>query len=337
MPRGRGQVLQGVNPTFRARPVRRRATVSDPTAMRTFLVVNPESAGGTTGRRWPEIRAEVLRALGDGAEHAFTERPMHAAALTAEALRSGFRRIVAVGGDGTLNEVVNGFFQAGSPVPPDACLALVPRGTGGDFRRTFGLNGSLRETCARLTGDVRPLDVGRVRFTRTDGTPGERYFVNVASFGVSGQVDRAVNASSKVLGGKVSFFLASVRTLVGWRDQTVRIRVDGGPEETLAITTLAVANGQYFGGGMRVAPEADPSDGQLDVTIWSGYHLKDFALKSASVYDGRHVRWAGTRTLRCRRLEATSDEEVLLDVDGEQPGRLPATFEVLAGALRIQA
>jgi len=251
--------------------------------MRTFLVVNPESAGGATGRRWPEIRAEVVRALGDGAEHAFTERPMHAAVLTAEALRSGFRRIVA-----------------------------------------------------RLKAEVRPLDVGRVRFTRPDGSSGERYFVNVASFGVSGQVDRAVNSGTKVLGGKVSFFLASVRTLLRWRDQAVRIRVDGGPVEALAITTLAVANGQYFGGGMRVAPEADPSDGQFDVTIWSGYHLKDFALKSASVYDGRHVRWAGTRTLRCRVLEASSDEEVLLDVDGEQPGRLPASFELLPGALRLQ-
>jgi YegS/Rv2252/BmrU family lipid kinase len=304
--------------------------------MRTFLVVNPQSAGGTTGRRWPEIRAEVLRAVGDGAEHAFTERPMHAAALTAEALKSGFRRIVAVGGDGTLNEVVNGFFQDGSGAPADACLALVPRGTGGDFRRTFGLNGSLRECCQRLAGEVRPLDVGRIRFTRPDGSPGSRYFVNVASFGVSGKVDQAVNSGSKALGGKVSFFIASVRTLLGWRDQQVRIRVDGGPEESLAITTLAVANGQYFGGGMRVAPEADPSDGQFDVTIWSGYHLKDFALKSASVYDGSHVRWAGTRTLRCRRLEAASDEEVLLDVDGEQPGRLPASFELLPGALRIQ-
>ena len=304
--------------------------------MRTFLVVNPESAGGATGRRWPEIHAEVLRALGGSAEHAFTERPMHAAALTAEALRQGFRRIVAVGGDGTLNEVVNGFFQTGSGVPPDACLALVPRGTGGDFRRTFGLNGSLRETCARLRGEVRPLDVGRVRFTGPDGNPGERYFVNVASFGVSGQVDRAVNSGSKLLGGKVGFFVASVRTLIGWRDQAVRIRVDGGPEEALLITTLAIANGQYFGGGMRVAPEADPSDGQFDVTVWSGYHLKDFALKSASVYDGSHVRWAGTRTFRCRRLEATSEEEVLLDVDGEQPGRLPATFELVAGALRLQ-
>ncbi|HEY1417132.1 MAG TPA: diacylglycerol kinase family protein [Myxococcaceae bacterium] len=298
--------------------------------------MNPQSAGGATGRRWPEIRAEVLRAVGDGAEHAFTERLMHAAALTAEALKSGFRRIVAVGGDGTLNEVVNGFFQDGSGAPADACLALVPRGTGGDFRRTFGLNGSLRESCQRLAGEVRPLDVGRVHFTRPDGSPGTRYFVNVASFGVSGKVDQAVNSGSKALGGKVSFFIASVRTLLGWRDQRVRIRVDGGPEESLAVTTLAVANGQYFGGGMRVAPEADPSDGRFDVTIWSGYHLKDFALKSASVYDGSHVRWAGTRTLRCKRLEAASDEEVLLDVDGEQPGRLPATFELLPGALRIQ-
>jgi YegS/Rv2252/BmrU family lipid kinase len=304
--------------------------------MRTFLVVNPESAGGATGRRWPEILAEVLKAVGDGAEHAFTERPMHAAALTAEALRQGFRRIVAVGGDGTLNEVVNGFFQTGGEVPPDACLALVPRGTGGDFRRTFGLNGSLRETCARLCGEVRPLDVGKVRFTRADGTAGERYFVNVASFGVSGQVDRAVNSGSKLLGGKVAFFMASIRTLAGWRDQRVRLRVDDGPEESLGITTVAVANGQYFGGGMKVAPDANPSDGQLDVTIWSGYHLRDFVLKSGSVYDGRHVRWAGTRTLRCRRLEATSDEEVLLDVDGEQPGRLPASFTVLPGALRLQ-
>ena len=305
--------------------------------MQTFLVVNPQSAGGQTGRRWPEIRAEVLRAVGEPAEHAFTDRPMHAAALTAEALRAGFRRIVAVGGDGTLNEVVNGFFQVEGGPPADACLALVPRGTGGDFRRTFDLNGSLRETCARLTCQARPLDVGRVRFTGPDGTPAVRYFVNVASFGVSGRVDQAVNSSSKVLGGKVSFFLASVKTLIGWRDQSVRIRADGGAEESLRITTLAVANAQYFGGGMRVAPEANPSDGLFDVTVWSGYGLTDFALKARSVYDGSHVRWKGTRTFRCKALEASSDEEVLLDVDGEQPGRLPARFEVLPGALRLQA
>jgi YegS/Rv2252/BmrU family lipid kinase len=309
--------------------------------MRTFLVVNPKSASGETGRRWPEIHAEVLRTLGE-ADYAFTERPMHAADLTATALREGYRRIVAIGGDGTINEVVNGFFRHPGGVPPDARLALIPRGTGGDFRRTFGMEGGLREACSRLAvgpgGELtRPLDVGRVRFTTPEGATAERYFVNVASFGVSGRVDRAVNTSSKLLGGKASFFLASVKTLFGWRDQAVRIRVDGGAEEALSITTLAVANGQYFGGGMRVAPEANPSDGLLDVTVWSGYGLSDFALKARSVYDGSHVRWKGTRTFRCKTLEASSDEEVLLDVDGEQPGRLPARFEVLPGALRLQA
>ena len=309
--------------------------------MRTFLVVNPKSASGETGRRWPEIHAEVLRTVGE-AGHAFTERPMHAAELTATALREGYRRIVAIGGDGTVNEVVNGFFRHPGGVPPDSRLALIPRGTGGDFRRTFGLEGGVREACSRLSvgreGErVRPLDVGRVRYTTPDGGNGERYFVNVASFGVSGRVDKAVNASSKVLGGKASFFLASVKTLLGWRDQRVRVRVDGGAEEALEITTLAVANAQYFGGGMRVAPDADPSDGLLDVTVWSGYGLSDFAFKARSIYDGSHVRWKGTRIFRCKGLEASSEEEVLLDVDGEQPGRLPARFEVLPGALRLQA
>jgi YegS/Rv2252/BmrU family lipid kinase len=305
--------------------------------MRTFLVVNPQSANGETGRRWPEIQAQVLRVVGGAAEHAFTERPMHAATLAARALQDGYRQIVVVGGDGTINEVVNGFFQVPGGPPADASLSLVPRGTGGDFRRTFDLDGGLREACRRLQKEaVSPLDVGRVRFTATDGSQAERYFVNVASFGVSGRVDRAVNETSKALGGRFSFFVASVKALSRWRDQTVRVRVDGGPEEALRITTLAVANARYFGGGMMVAPQADPCDGLFDVTVWSGYRLKDFALKSRSIYDGTHIRWSGTRTFRCQTLEATSGEEVLLDVDGEQPGRLPARFDLLPRALHLR-
>ena len=305
--------------------------------MRTFLVANPQSANGETGRRWPEIQAEVLRVLGGTADHAFTERPMHAASLTARALEEGYRRIVVIGGDGTVNEVVNGFFQVPGGPPADASLSLIPRGTGGDFRRTFDLDGRLKEACLRLREEMlRPLDVGLVRFTAPDGRQGERYFVNVASFGASGRVDRKVNETTKALGGRVSFFLGSVKALAGWRDQAVRIRVDGGEEQPLEVTTLAVANARYFGGGMKVAPQADPSDGLFDVTVWSGYRLKDFALKARSLYDGTHTRWSGTRTFRCRRLEATSAEEVLLDVDGEQPGRLPATFDILPGAIQLR-
>lgn len=304
--------------------------------MRTFLVVNPRSANGETGRRWPDISAAVLKTLGDVGT-AFTDAPMHAASLTAKALEAGYRCIVAVGGDGTLNEVVNGFFQAKGGPPADASLAFIPRGTGGDFRRSFGWTGDVRAACARIHGEAtRPLDVGRVSFIGPDGRAGQRYFVNVASFGVSGQVDREVNRASKGLGGKATFFLASVKAMWRFRDQRVRLRADGGAWTEERITTVAVANGQYFGGGMRVAPTADTRDGQFDVTVWSGYTLLDFALKSRRIYDGTHVTLPGTRTFRARLLEAESDEEVLLDVDGEQPGRLPVRMELLAGALRLR-
>ncbi len=268
---------------------------------------------------------------------AFTESPLHAAKLTAKALADGYQCIVAVGGDGTLNEVVNGFFQVPGGPPADATLAIIPRGTGGDFRRTFGWSTSLRSACARIhAGQTRPLDVGRVSFLDAEGKAQQRYFVNVVSFGVSGQVDREVNRASKGLGGQVTFFLASVKAMWRFQDQAVRLRADGGKWEELSITTVAVANCQYFGGGMRVAPTADPGDGQFDVTVWSGYTLKDFALQSRRIYDGTHVALAGTRTFRARTLEAESEEEVLLDVDGEQPGRLPVKVELLPSALRLQ-
>src|SRR5271165_230327 len=304
--------------------------------MRTFLVVNPRSGNGDTGRRWPDILATACSAMGDVGS-AFTESPLHAADLTAKALADGYQCIVAVGGDGTLNEVVNGFFQVEGGPPPEATLAVIPRGTGGDFRRTFGWGTSLRGACARIHGgQTRPLDVGRVSFLDADGRPQQRYFINVVSFGVSGQVDREVNRASKGLGGKATFFLASVKAMWRFKDQHVRLRADAGKWEELSITTVAVANCQYFGGGMRVAPTADAGDGQFDVTVWSGYTLKDFALKSRAIYDGTHVELAGTRTFRARLLEADSDEEVLLDVDGEQPGRLPAHVELLPSALRLQ-
>ena len=304
--------------------------------MRTFLVVNPMSGAGDTGRRWPDILSTACSAMGEVGS-AFTQSPLHAAQLTAKALADGYQCIVAVGGDGTLNEVVNGFFLVPGGPPPGATLAIIPRGTGGDFRRTFGWSTSLRGACARIrAGQTRPLDVGRVSFVDGEGRPQTRYFVNVVSFGVSGQVDREVNRASKGLGGRATFFLASVKAMWRFRDQRVRLRADGGKWEELSITTVAVANCQYFGGGMRVAPMADAGDGQFDVTVWSGYTLKDFALKSRSIYDGSHVELAGTRTFRARTLEAESDEEVLLDVDGEQPGRLPVKVEVLPSALRLQ-
>lgn len=306
--------------------------------MKRFFVVNPGSANGQTGRKWAELRAAIVRRLGS-CEHAFTSGPMDAVRLTRQALMNGYDCIAGVGGDGTANEVVNGFFQDGHPINPKAALAIIPRGTGGDFRRTFNWNADFDSAIARLeTPTTIPLDVGRLEYETNDGKRGTRYFVNVCSFGVSGLVDQEVNSHSKMLGGKLSFMLGSARAMLKYEDRRVRVMVDDRPPEEVDVTTLAVANGRYFGGGMKVAPDANPSDGLFDVTLWSGYKLSDFALKSRALYDGGHVNLKGTRRFRCSRLHAASVEgkEVLLDVDGEQPGRLPCSVEILPAALRLK-
>ena len=304
--------------------------------MKTFFVVNPKSANGATGKRWGELAAFIARSLSDfGVE--FTQGPMDAVAITQRALDMGYECVVAVGGDGTINEVTNGFFRDGKAINSAAALGVLPRGTGGDFRKTFAWDDDFEKAVFRLkTPETRPFDVGRVQFAAHDGTPRTRYFANICSFGVSGLVDEEVNATSKVFGGKASFMWASLKALTKYRDMPIRVSFDGAPAELLSVTTLAVANGQYFGGGMKVAPSADVSDGWFDVTIWSGYGLSDFVLKSAGVYSGAHVNWKGTRTLRCRELTAECEDRVLIDCDGEQPGKLPCTVTLLPAAIRLK-
>lgn len=307
-----------------------------------FLVVNPRSAHGGTARHFDDILQAVRGSVGD-CDHAFTERALHASELTRQALRAGHRLIVAVGGDGTINEVVNGFFEPSAPgepprkISPTAALAVLPRGTGGDLRRSIGLDGDLSRSAARLRGTAALVDVGRVDYTNDRGIPESRFFINVAEVGVGARVVEIANRSSKVLGGKLTFMLASLRALAGWRDLRVRASFDGAAPEDLSITTLAIANGRYFGGGMMVAPEALLDDGRFHVTIWSGYGLSDFVLKSGSMYDGSHVRLKGTRTRTARTVEVTGaiPENAGVEVDGERIGTLPASFSLLPAALHL--
>jgi len=310
--------------------------------LKPFLVVNPRSANGATARHFDGIAQAVRGAVGE-IEHAFTEKAMHAADLTREALRKGHDRIIAVGGDGTVNEVVNGFFhparpgEPAIPIRPGAMLALLPRGTGGDLRRSIGLDGDLASCAARLKGECAAVDVGRVDYVTDNGKAASRYFMNVGEVGVGARVVEIANRSSKRLGGKMTFMLASLRALAGWRDLRIRVSFDGGPVEELTVTTLAIANGKYFGGGMMVAPEARLDDGQFHVTIWSGYGLSDFVFKGGSMYDGSHVNLKGTRTRTARtvRVEAAEDDPVGIEVDGERLGHLPATFTLIPGALLL--
>jgi len=261
---------------------------------------------------------------------------MDAIRLTRWALRGGYNCIVAVGGDGTLNEVVNGFFDEKGPIAPDACLAVLPRGTGCDFRRTFGWTLKLDEAFERIRlAKTVPVDVGFLECEGVDGKPHSRYFINECSFGVSGEIVKRANETTKALGGKMSFMLASLRVFMRYADKEVELCMDGGNFERRPITTLTVANGAYFGGGMKVAPEANVRDGLLNVTLWSDYGLSDFVWKNRSIYSGAHTRFSRTQQYTCKALTARSKEEVLIDCDGEQPGKLPCSIRVLPQSIRL--
>ena len=298
-------------------------------------VVNPKAAGGATGRQWPRLAKLIGTTLGQFTP-VFTARRGDGITLARQAIEDGAELVVSVGGDGTHNEVLNGLFDAEGLRNPRARMAVVPAGTGGDLRRSLGLSEKQREVTEGLGSGPRCIDVGRLEFTADDGAPGTRFFLNVSSCGVSGKVVEVVNSSGKWLGGKLSFAIGSARALAGYRDQPIRLRLDGGPPRDLSITALAVANGQYFGGGMRVAPAAEMDDGVFDVTIWKGFTLADFVLKSASLYSGSHLSLPGVESHRARRVEADSPEVVLIDLDGERPGRLPAVWQVLPAALWLQ-
>jgi YegS/Rv2252/BmrU family lipid kinase len=301
------------------------------------LIVNPASANGRTGRRFDAVARAVRAAIGDF-EALFTHGRGDAVRLAGEAADQGAKLVVAVGGDGTASEVIDGLLHR--PRDPDLRFGLIPRGTGGDFRRSAGIPADLEGAARLLAGrGAHAIDLGRITFTGHDGRRQVRHFANVAGGGISGLVVQRVESGSKVLGGKLSFMIASARALVGWRDQPVRWRADGGAWIEQRVTALSVCNGGWFGGGMRVAPEARMDDGLFDVVVWSGLGFKDFLTKKRMLYDGRHVTLPNTRVLRAREVEVEPLEgaRVLLDVDGEQPGVLPARFTILPAALRLRA
>jgi len=308
-------------------------------------IVNPRSGGGRTGRAWRVISETIEKELGPVRAH-FTGGPatphyLPAAELTREALRAGAQLVIAVGGDGTIDEVVNGFFENGVAINPEAHLAVLNAGTGGDFRRTFDLPEDAAEGVKRIaSGTTRRIDIGKLTFVAQDGQETTRYFNNIASFGLSGETVRAVNNATwqKSLGGNFAFTWATLMTAWRHKPQPVKIETDDGFETVANIGLTAVANGRYFGSGLKVAPDAEPDDGLFDVVIMRDMKFMDLLTGSGNLRDGTHVNGPKVQVVRARTVTATAlgPEPVLIDVDGEGPGRLPARFEMMPGALTLR-
>ncbi|MCZ7588605.1 MAG: diacylglycerol kinase family lipid kinase [Gaiella sp.] len=295
------------------------------------FLVNPASANGSTGRRWPEL-ARRAAAAGLEGDTLFSERPGHLAELARKAALGGAGLLVVVGGDGSVHEVANGL--VGLAGQPD--VALVPRGTGWDFSRTFGISRTIDEAVrVALEGDVRTIDLGRVSYRAWDGTDATAHFANVASAGMSGAIAKRANETTKALGGRASYLWAIFAVFSGWQASEIELSVDG-ERRSGRMFDVVVANGRFFGGGLRICPDAKPDDALFDVLTIGNVTKRDLVLTVPKIYRGTHLPHPKAELLRGTTVSVTSDTPLPIELDGEQPGTTPVTFDVVPQALRLK-
>jgi diacylglycerol kinase (ATP) len=300
--------------------------------VRLVAIVNPASGRGQATQAWNSLQNH----LGFSAQLLVTRHRGHATELTAQAIRDGADIVVAVGGDGTINEIVNGFFDQDAPVPGDVALGILPHGTGSDLQRMLRLPVEAGRA-ARLIQARKPrqIDVLKVRFTLPDGQPALRYSINVTSFGMGGSVAARVGNSSKYFGGKISFAAATVRAALSFGGNVVGMQVDNGAPIELNVTNVAIGNGQYHGAGMLACPRAVIDDGFLDVTVIPFMRLSELVRNLPLLYNGRIYAHPKVRFFRGRCVRADSRQTTLVEIDGESLGRLPVEISIVPRAIRL--
>jgi diacylglycerol kinase (ATP) len=306
---------------------------------RPLVIVNPKAGGGFSERK----SARLMGALSDGLgelDVEFTTGPMHAFELARAGAEADRRVVVAFGGDGTISEVAGGLLTARAAGADRTEMGIIPRGTGGDFRRTVELPSDVAEA-ARHVRDrpARLIDAGRVTFTTPSGDRGVRHFVNMASFGFSSAVAARANSSSKTFGPKVAFVGATVRTLLGHDNTEVFLELDGGPPQRRLLMLGAAGNGRFFGGGMKICPEAKLDSGELSFVVVGDFGMFKVLGNLHRLFAGTHltledVSSTAAKVIRAAPVEAS--QIIPIELDGETPGRLPATIEVLPRALPLR-
>jgi diacylglycerol kinase (ATP) len=308
------------------------------------VIVNPESASGATRDVWPGIASELATHFGAFTPK-FTTQAGEGIELAAGAARKGAKLIIACGGDGTISEVANGILSVGS----DAELGILPSGTGGDFRKTIGIPARAAGAARILRdGQTRVIDVGKITFTNDDGELESRYFLGVASFGLSADVVARVKEGGpdwlptkgpKWLTGRLSFGVAMLQTAVKKSATRVVVQLDDDPARHMTVANLCIANARYFGGGMKIAPNAKLADGKFDIVSIGDLGAARILANAPRLYLGAHLSMSQVgHALAAKVIARPVDEKQSIDieVDGEIPGHLPATFQILPKALRVR-
>lgn len=304
-----------------------------PSPPKAAAIVNPRSANGRTEELWPEIAAALHEVLGEF-RFVLCKRPGHATELAREALHGGCNLIVSVGGDGTHNEVINGFFEGERRINPKAVMAILPQGTASDFARTLGIGDTEQAIAQLAAGEIVLADVGRVHFQDEFGGPAIRHFLNVAHFGLGGTVAERANEGSKAVGGSFPYFVASLKTFVEFDKPLLRLQIDDHKIEERCIDVI-VANGRYFGGGIEVSEDVRLDDGRFEVYVVGDLSRGEALAALTRLYGGTVDEIDQVRHFRAKRVCVESEERVRVNLDGENPGYVPARVKLLPAALRL--
>lgn len=300
-----------------------------------FFLVNPTAGNGSTGSTWPGIAAYLREKIGDFETH-LTSRPLDARRQAAMAVERGVRKLICVGGDGTLNEVINGVMDFDEALAGEIKVGFFPNGTGCDLAKTLAVPRDVKEAVRVFSeGETIAMDIGRISYADHNGEDSVRYFHNIASLGLGGEVVRKVNRTSKRFGPFWSFIWATLITIFTYEKKRCLFSVDGAAPRESVIWHIAVANGQFQGGGMWVAPDAGVEDGIFDITVVGDMTLPRVLMNLHNLYNGRIKSVRDVECLRGKTVEVSSREKVFLDVDGEEPGTLPVRMEIVPGAINM--
>jgi diacylglycerol kinase (ATP) len=300
-----------------------------------FVILNPVSGAGRTGRKRDEIFSGLRKELGLRITDYVTDEPQDAMDAAKQAIKDGYNFIIGVGGDGTIQEIINGILCAASG-HSGCTLGIISSGTGHGFAQSIGLPKSIEDQIAVIRrGRTVRTDVGLVTFVKNDGTKADRYFINECQAGIGGEVVRRVENGRKQMGGFLTFGSVALRTALRYREKEIRVTIDGRTVFNGPLIGLIAANGAYTGGGMNLAPAANISDGYLDVVLIHEQSVGRRLINFSRIYSGNHLRSPKFSAHRGKRIQLFSDDKVPFEADGELLGNLPCTISVVHDAVMI--
>jgi YegS/Rv2252/BmrU family lipid kinase len=300
-----------------------------------LAIINPASNGGRTAKNWPKFY-KYFYDNNLEIKEIYTEYQGHAVELAKNFVLKGYKYIMAVGGDGTVNEIINGLIENDKLINPNLNLIVFSQGTGSDLIRSLNISSQVEKIVNIIKkGQSRKIDLIKVEYINNEDNNEYRYFVNAADCGLGAEVAARVNKGNKLADGSLTYLTAVFSALFKYSNRNVKIKADGKMIYNGQLNTAVIANGKYFGGGIKVAPEAELDSGKMNVILLKDFSRIGIILNLIKGYRGSHLKHPKVESFTADKLEIYSESKMDLEVDGENIAETPVSFSILKDKLSV--